>query len=539
MNNRIIFKNIRLPFDAPEECALEAARKKAVQIGVKADLSMFHINKKSVDARKRKGALKPHFIYSVSVDTDIVPNEEELTKADAGLSVREELSPKFGRETLASRVLVVGFGPAGMFCAHTLAKYGYAPIVIERGSNARERHLAVESFYKTGKLEESNIQFGAGGAGTFSDGKLVTRISDPKCSYVIRMMHEFGAPDEILYLAKPHIGTDKLLGVVDKAAEEIIKLGGEIRYNTRLDDIEVKNGKIISVTLSGGEKINPSLVVLATGHSARDTYEMLFKRGINMIPKPFSVGVRIEHLQKSVDESLYGSFAGDRRLPVGEYNLSHREGEKAVYTFCMCPGGEVVAAASEEGGVVTNGMSRYKRDGRNANAALAVSVNPTDCGKSPLDGVEYQRRLERLAFEYGGGNYFAPAETVGDFIEQKKSGLKEPSSVLPTYMSGKVRITDLNEVLPKNISDMLRLGIHRFANKMRCFADKNALLTGVETRTSSPIRIVRDENHKAMLCDNLYPCGEGAGYAGGITSAAVDGINTAFAIMERYKSKNQ
>lgn len=534
--NSVIFRNIKLPYDKDEGEAISIALKKAKKLNINATIADARIHKKSVDARRAPSNPdgRPSFIYSVSVSAESVPEESKLRLADAVCVPDEMLSPTFGNAKMEGRPIVVGLGPCGMFCALVLAENGYAPIVIERGSDADSRRAAVDRFYKTGVLEESNIQFGAGGAGTFSDGKLVTRINDPKCSYVLKAMHDLGAPEEILYSAKPHVGTDKLLKVVKNAADRITELGGEIRYNTRLTDIRVENGKVKSVKLSSGEEHKCPVLVLAVGHSARDTYSMLFKRGCAMAAKPFSVGVRVEHLQKSVDESLYGKFAGDPRLPVGEYALSHRERDRAVYTFCMCPGGEVVAAASEVGGVVTNGMSRYARDGVNANAAIAVSVSPEDYGYSPLDGMEFQRRLERAAYESGGGGYTAPAECVGDFLDGRRSGLSAPAKVIPTYMNANVNITPLDSILPTYVNDMLKRGFDVFSRKMKCFGDRSAVLTGVETRTSAPIRILRGEDYTALGISNFYPCGEGAGYAGGITSAAVDGINTALALMERY-----
>ena len=534
--NSVIFRNIKLPYDKDEGEAISIALKKARKLNINATHADARIHKKSVDARRTPSNPdgRPSFIYSVSISSERAPEAGKLKLADAVYVPDETLSPTFGNEKIKERPIVVGLGPCGMFCALVLAENGYAPIVIERGADAESRRAAVDRFYKTGVLEESNIQFGAGGAGTFSDGKLVTRINDPKCSYVLGVMHELGAPEEILYSAKPHVGTDKLLNVVKNASDRIKELGGEIRYNTRLTDIRIENGKVKSVKLSSGEECPCPVLVLAIGHSARDTYSMLFERGCAMAAKPFSVGVRVEHLQKSVDESLYGRFAGDPRLPVGEYALSHRERERAVYTFCMCPGGEVVAAASEVGGVVTNGMSRYARDGANANAAIAVSVSPEDYGYSPLDGMEFQRRLERAAYESGGGGYTAPAECVGDFLDGRKSGLSAPSKVIPTYMNANVNITTLDSILPAYVNDMLKRGFDVFSRKMKCFGDRSAILTGVETRTSAPLRILRGEDHTALGISNFYPCGEGEGFGGGITSAAVDGINTALALMERY-----
>ncbi len=536
LENRVVFRNIRLPYDSEQSEAFEIAVKKAARLGLKADVSDARICKRSVDARRTASNPdgKPHFIYSVSLIADRPIDEKRLEGADAVLVSEDRIDAVIGTKRLEGRPLIVGFGPCGMFAALILAEHGYRPIVIERGADVTARREAVERFYKTGVLEESNIQFGAGGAGTFSDGKLVTRINDKKCLYVLRTMYELGAPEDILYNAKPHVGTDKLLDVVRNAAERIVSLGGEIRYNTRLDDICIENGKVKSVVLSDGERYECPLLVLAIGHSARDTYHMLFERGTSMAAKPFSVGVRVEHFQKSVDRSLFGRYAGDERLPKGEYALSHKYAGRAVYTFCMCPGGEVVAAASEQGGVVTNGMSRYARDGVNANAALAVSVDPSDHTGTPLGAIEYQRRLERLAYEAGGSGYRAPVQTVADFMQGKKRGLSEPVDVIPSYMGSKYKVSCLDDILPGYVGDMLRVGISEFSRKMKCFGDGAAVLTGVETRTSAPLRILRGENYTSLGIENMYPAGEGAGYAGGITSAAVDGINTALAVMSVY-----
>ncbi|MBQ7821107.1 MAG: hypothetical protein IJ391_02355 [Clostridia bacterium] len=528
---------MRLPYDKDVNEAFEVAAKRAARLGVVADIKSARLSKRSVDARRTPSNPdgRPSFIYSVSLSCDRIPDEKKLLQADA-VSVREErIEPVYGTRKLEGRPIIVGFGPCGMFAALVLAENGYRPVVLERGEDVEKRRAAVDRFYSTGVLEDSNIQFGAGGAGTFSDGKLVTRINDPKCSYVLKTMYELGAPEEILYNAKPHVGTDKLLDVVKNAAKRIEELGGEIRYNTRLDDIEIWNGRVKSVKLSGGESCECPLLVLAIGHSARDTYNMLLERGTPIAAKPFSVGVRVEHFQKSVDESLYGRYAGDPRLPKGEYALSHRENGRAVYTFCMCPGGEVVAAASEQGAVVTNGMSRYARDGVNANAAIAVSVDPADYGGTPSGAIEYQRTLERAAYKAGGGAYTAPAETVGDFMDKKTSGFASPSTVMPSYMNSNVKMTGVDTVLPGYVNEMLRIGFASFSRKMRCFGDRSAILTGVETRTSAPLRILRGESLTSIGIANLYPAGEGAGYAGGITSAAVDGINTALAIMAVYE----
>ena len=423
-----------------------------------------------------------------------------------------------------------------MFTALTLAENGYEPIVLERGGNIASRKKAVASFYQTGILDVgSNIQFGAGGAGTFSDGKLVTRINDHRCSYILTRLVEFGAPEDITVNAKPHIGTDLLEKIVDNMAARIEELGGKIYYNTQMTGIKTDaSGRATSVLTNNGE-IECGTLTLALGHSARDTYSYLLKSCYVIEPKAFSVGVRVEHLQSDISYALYGDKASE--LPPGEYSLSKREGERGVYSFCMCPGGEVVAAASEEGGVVTNGMSRRARDMVNANSAIAVSVNKEDYGNSVEGAIEFQRNLEKRAFAMGGGNYNAPMQTLGDFMN---SCLKnEPTRVNPSYMGGnRTTPCDLNKLLPAFVCEMLKIGFADFGRKIQGFDAPYALLTGVESRTSAPVRIIRNTDMTAIGHSNVYPCGEGAGYAGGITSASLDGLACALEIMKRYKPKS-
>ncbi len=555
MKRQIVVKNIRLPLTAPlEDAFFQARRRLSLTDG---EYISAALHKRSIDARKRSGEL-PSFVMSVMVECDISDRKySKITELkDTEAVHRESLAVEYGREMLGARPLIVGFGPAGMFATLILAENGYRPIVIERGGDVKSRCKAVDEFIRTGRLDtETNIQFGAGGAGTFSDGKLVTRINDSRCSYVLERFVEFGAPEEILWLAKPHVGTDRLLSVVDGIAKRICELGGEIHYNTKLCDISVSSGHVNSVkteTNGGFCEIECGAVILAVGHSARDTYDMLASRGVMLVPKPFSVGVRAEHLQSDIDAALYGDAAdicdkhGKRILPPGEYALSYRENQagivsdtaRGVYSFCMCPGGEVMASASEDGGVVTNGMSRYARDGRNANAAIVVSVFPEDVGGTWKAGVDFQRRLERAAYnaaDTGQHDYRAPVETLGDFLDGKTSNFTEPMRVQPTYRNGIYTLCDMSSILPPFVSDMLKRGFYNFGKKIRGFDSRDTVLTGVETRTSSPVRILRGESLTASAADNLYPCGEGAGYAGGITSAAVDGINTAMQIMRVYK----
>lgn len=526
---QIIIKNIKLPVSA---CASEAeteALRRLSGILVKKDIVKMSLYKRSVDARRRDRIC---IVCSVMAETLIPPSffdSASLCAADASISEEQPLIPVFGDETLNARPVIAGFGPCGMFCAMLLAEYGYKPLVLERGDSAAGRAAAVERFYRTGILDtNTNIQFGAGGAGTFSDGKLVTRINDSRCRFVLERLHELGAPDEILTEARPHIGTDKLLPVVKNAGDYIERHGGEIRYNTALRGIRYKNDRACAVVTDEGETECGALI-LAVGHSARDTYAYLMRDGYDIVPKPFSVGVRIEHLQSDIDTAMYGDAAGNPVLGHAEYNLSKRTGGRGVYSFCMCPGGEVVAAASEQGGVVTNGMSRFLRDGLNSNAAIAVSV---DCS----DPIEFQRKLERAAFSAGGGNFNAPVQTVGDFMNGKHG--TEPSAVRPTYMGGgHFTLSDINKILPRDICDMLRIGIADFEHQIKGFSAPGAILTGVETRTSAPVRIKRGETFTAGYCGNVYPAGEGAGYAGGITSSAVDGVACALQIMKRYSFK--
>jgi uncharacterized FAD-dependent dehydrogenase len=525
----ILVTNIKLGLEQSEEAALEQAIRR---IGVsKHHVQDIHLYKKSLDARKQS---QLQFVVSVLLHLDL--DEEKLCrqKKNANLIYRAETPLTFsaGHTPLTTPIVIAGFGPAGIFCAYTLAKAGYRPIVLERGSDVERRVQAVQDFWTTGTLhKDCNVQFGEGGAGTFSDGKLTTRISDSRCDYVLKLLHQFGAPDEILTKAKPHIGTDKLRGVIRNIREEIKALGGQVLFDHKLERIQVENGQIRSITVNG-TPIKTQNLVLAIGHSARDTFSMLLKQGIFIEPKGFSVGVRIEHLQSRINEGLYGKMAGHPNLPQGEYQLSYRENGRGVYTFCMCPGGTVVPSSSSEGTVVTNGMSEYKRDGQNANSAIAVSVMPEDFGTQPLDGVRFQEALEQKAFVLGGGNYAAVGATVGDFLNDHAA--LNLRTVEPTYALG-VHACDFRQVFPPFVVEMLKKGLLKFDRKIHGFAAEDAVLTGVETRTSSPIRITRGDNLQALGIQGLYPCGEGAGYAGGIMSAAVDGIRVAEKLITTYR----
>lgn len=493
------------------------------------------IAKKSVDARNRSNV---QFVYAL--DMEVFGDEDYIASILAWkdiVQIKETASLSFAPKTFAGglRPVVAGTGPAGMFAGLALAEAGLRPILLERGKAVSERRKDVEFFWQTGHLNpESNVQFGEGGAGTFSDGKLMTGIK--KDAFTARVLQELaaaGAPEEILYLAKPHIGTDKLAVVVRRIREKIVSLGGEYRFENRLENLIVRDGKLTGLKIAApGGKIyeQPTdRLILAVGHSARDTFEMLHKNGVYIEQKPFSVGVRIEHVQKSVDAAQYGRFAGHPALGAADYKLAvHFDNGRSAYTFCMCPGGMVVAAASEPGWVVTNGMSEFARDGKNANAALLVGVEPRDFGSAhPLAGMYFQRRLEEAAFRAGGGDYRAPAQLVGDFLKKQVS--TAVGNVNPSYRPG-VRFADLSAVLPDFVTETMRRAIVEMDGKLRGFAAADAVLTGVETRSSSPIRIMRDEHFEANI-KGLYPCGEGAGYAGGIVSSAVDGLKTCLALI--------
>ncbi len=520
--------NIKLKPEEPKENAI----KKAVKILriSESDIEYIGIAKTSLDARKQDNM---KMVYSVSAK--ILGDEKKICDKLSNLDVKyipdEEIKFEVGEKKISSSPYIIGFGPAGMFAGLTLAQMGYKPIIIERGQPVEERIKSVSEFWHSGKLNPtSNVQFGEGGAGTFSDGKLTCRVKSPFTGYILKEFVKCGAPKDILYKAKPHIGTDILRNVVKNIREEITSLGGKVLFSTELQDIKIKNGRISEIKFSNSwhEAEN---VVLALGHSARDTFKTLFDRGVFIQNKPFSVGVRIEHLQDDLEKALYGANFKNPVLPRGEYQLSLRQGEKAVYTFCMCPGGVVVPSSSEEGGIVTNGMSEYLRDGKNANSAFVVSVNEDDFGKDWDSGIKFQRNLEQKAYNLTK-SYKAPCQTVGNFLTGKKGC--NFGKVLPTYSIG-VEDADFNEIFPIQITEMMKAGLYNFDKKIKGFAMGESVMTGVETRTSSPVRISRNEVKCAVGIEGLYPCGEGAGYAGGIMSAAMDGIAVAEEIMKIYR----
>ncbi len=501
------------------------------------DLLRFDIFKRGMDARKSHAIL---FVYTIDVE---VKNEARLLakfKKDPRVSITPDTSYHFVAKAptnLPARPVIIGFGPAGIFAALILAQSGFKPIVLERGKAVRERTQDTWGFWREGKLDpESNVQFGEGGAGTFSDGKLYSQIKDPK-HYGRKVLDEFvkaGAPEEILYVSHPHIGTFRLVGMVEKMRETIESLGGEIRFEARVDDIEIKDGQVCgqvqAVVLANGERIATNHLILAVGHSARDTFEMIHKRGIYIEAKPFSIGFRVEHPQSLIDTARYGKNANNELLGAADYRLVHHaKNGRSVYSFCMCPGGTVVAAASEPGCVVTNGMSQYSRNERNANAGIVVGITPEeDYPGDPLAGMELQRKLEAKAYALGGNNYAAPGQLIGDFMAGKPS--TKFGEVTPSYTPG-VHLTDLSNALPDYAISAIREALPAFAKQIKGFDLPDAILTGVETRTSSPIRIKRnDDDLQSINTKGLYPSGEGAGYAGGILSAAVDGIKVAEAV---------
>ena len=516
----------------PREAVLQAARRR-LHLKLPSD-AVLSVYRRSVDARKRQDV---RLVYTVSVTASFSEEEEDRLLALGCARLAEEMPiPACGEARLSAPPIVVGTGPAGLFAGLLLAEAGYAPILLERGGDVSDRAAAYRAFCQHRILDpETNIQFGAGGAGTFSDGKLVTRVNDPFMAYVLSRFVEFGAPSDILSEARPHIGTDRLMTTVSAMLAHIEKRGGRVLYHTCFIRPIHENGVVRAVATSRGEMPCGALV-LAIGHSSRDTYATMLSDRFAIEPKAFSVGLRIEHASADVDRALYGDFAGHPDLGRASYQFSADTDTRGVYTFCMCPGGTVVAAAGEEGGVVVNGMSDHARAGRNSNAALAVSIFREDYGNTPLGAIEFQRRIERAAFSAGGSTYAAPITTVGDFLADRRGS--EPTRILPTYMEGaegSVRLASPRDYLPPFVTASLSRGITAFERRLTGFSAPDAVLTGAETRTSAPVRILRNEARVAVGFDNVYPAGEGAGYAGGITSAALDGLRTALALIGRYR----
>ncbi len=527
----IRINNIKMEINHTKE---ELKQKAAKMLRVKPEAFIsFEIQKQSIDARK-----KPELFYVYTIDVEISHEKKILEKSrcrQASLETKEAYRfIKPGRESGDGRIVIIGSGPAGLFCGYFLAKYGYRPLILERGRDVDQRIRDVETFWKSGVLNESsNVQFGEGGAGTFSDGKLNTLVKDAggRNKEVLRIFVQSGAPEDILYKNKPHIGTDILRGVVKSMREQIIAWGGEVRFESCVTDLEIKKGVVTGIKINEKEEIKTKAVVLAIGHSARDTFFMLNQRGIEMSSKAFAVGLRVEHPQSMITESQYGAMDKEKEeLGAASYKVTAQASNgRGVYSFCMCPGGYVVNASSEKGRLAVNGMSNRARDGRNANAAMIVTVTPDDFdGEGPLAGVEFQRRLEQKAFSLCNGK--VPVQLYKDFKENKISHMF--GEVIPD-IKGSYAFGNLRELLPEELAEAFIEGMESFEHKIAGFARWDAVLSGIESRTSSPVRIWRDENGESNV-NGLYPCGEGAGYAGGITSAAMDGIRVAEKIAGRF-----
>ena len=518
----IRIRQIKLPIDHKKEDIINKICKK---INIKKeDIKAMIINKKSIDARKII-----NYIYEIDIKTD--KEKQILNKKikDVIKTPDEKYTFKIsGKQKLKERPIIIGSGPSGLFCAYFLSKYGYKPLIIERGEKIEDRIKTVEKFWETNILNpNSNVQFGEGGAGTFSDGKLNTTSKDIRIKEILKIFVKNGAPKEILYIKNPHIGTDILRKVIKNIREEIIKYGGKFIFNTCLEEIIIKNNKIKQIIINS-KKINAENLILAIGHSSRDTFKMLNKNNIKIIPKPFAIGIRIQHKQEVIDKNQYGKEY--KKLPRASYKLTYKASNgRGVYSFCMCPGGFVVNSSSEEKKLVINGMSNYKRDEENANSAIIVTVNPDDFGHNPLDGVAYQEKLEKITYKEGIGNI--PIQLYKDFKNNKNSNnFKKIKPVI----KGKYTFANLNNIFPPYITKSLIEGIENFNKKIKGFSDDDTILAAIESRTSSPIKIIRDENLESNI-KGIYPCGEGAGYAGGIITSAIDGIKVAEAIAKKYK----
>ncbi len=532
----IKYSNIKMPLEHTNDDIAAFINKKIKSVRLKA--SELKIIKRSVDARHKDDI---HFVYAVAFSCD---NENSIIRKNTGnknISLYKEVPYSLPKKaTLSKRPVIIGFGPAGMFAALYLAQCGVRPIVLERGLDVDSRKEKVRLFWEKGILDtECNVQFGEGGAGTFSDGKLNTGVNDPLSRIVFEELVRHGAPEEIIYDAKPHIGTDKLSETVKSIRNDIISLGGEVIFGAKFTGYDTENNRVKSVTYEkdGAEcTVETDKAILAIGHSARDVFYMLKNRNVTMQAKNFSVGVRIEHRQRDLDRSMYGDMSGHPALPAADYKLSvHDETGRGIYTFCMCPGGVVTASSSEEETIVTNGMSYYARNGENANSAVLVGITPDDFDKDDImGGIELQRKIEKAAYKAAGGNYKAPVALVGDFLDKHTSD--KFGNVTPTYPIGTAFALP-DEYLPDFVCDALRYALPQFAKKISCFGLPDAVMTGPETRSSSPVRIVRDNTLSSVSVKGLYPCGEGAGYAGGIVTAAMDGLRCAMAVLGRDFTK--
>ncbi len=530
----IRINEIKLPLNYKEEDLLKSVAK-ALSCDKKV-IDRISLYKRAIDARKKSDV---HF--TVSVDVYVNSDENKIISraknAKATITQKYQYIQPMPKYIPHNSPVVVGAGPAGLFATLILARAGLKPILIERGKDVDARTQDVNNFWNNSVLDTtSNVQFGEGGAGTFSDGKLNTGTKDTRARFILEEFVANGAPQEILYNSKPHIGTDRLKTTVKNLRQKIISLGGIVLFETKLCDINISNGEICSICIqnrNGRQNIIADKVILAIGHSARDTFEVIYSKNIAICPKPFSVGVRIEHLQANINKAQYGDFANNQNIGAADYKLNiHTLDNRGVYTFCMCPGGSVVAAASEENTVVTNGMSEFARDKTNANSALLVSVDESNYGNTtPLDGVYFQRNIEKMAYISGGGDYNAPVQRVGDFLNNQKSNMF--GEVLPSYKPN-TNFARMEEFLPNFVTDSLRYAIREMDKRLTGFANYDAIMTGAETRSSSPIRILRGEDMQSVNLRGLFPCGEGAGYAGGIISAAVDGVKCAESLIKSY-----